>query len=160
MTRSVGRKRLKVIGLLLCLMMLALWVFSVMFVSSYVAPRGQWAIGIVMGRISFKADSQLNIPGWTCRLLYPHWKVVLPERQWTVAEHYLAFGLRDKYLSRLQIPAWLLVVAVGIPTGILWWRDRRPKAGFCKTCKYDLTGNVSGTCPECGTEYAKLSHAQ
>ena len=50
--------------------------------------------------------------------------------------------------------------AVGFPTAIMWWRDRRPKAGFCKVCKYDLTGNVSGTCPECGTEYAKLSHAQ
>ena len=30
-------------------------------------------------------------------------------------------------------------------------RRRRRKRGLCQTCKYDLTGNVSGTSPECGT---------
>ena len=30
------------------------------------------------------------------------------------------------------------------------WRRRRK--GFCQKCGYDLTGNESGTCPECGTE--------
>ena len=25
-------------------------------------------------------------------------------------------------------------------------------AGHCQTCAYDLTGNTSGTCPECGTD--------
>lgn len=29
-----------------------------------------------------------------------------------------------------------------------WWK--RPRKGFCGICGYDLTGNVSGTCPECG----------
>ena len=28
-------------------------------------------------------------------------------------------------------------------------RERRP-AGLCRKCGYDLTGNVSGVCPECG----------
>ena len=28
-----------------------------------------------------------------------------------------------------------------------WWRRRR---GRCVTCDYDLTGNRSGRCPECG----------
>ena len=31
-------------------------------------------------------------------------------------------------------------------------RARTP--GRCKQCGYDLTGNVSGKCPECGTSYA------
>ena len=51
------------------------------------------------------------------------------------------------------IPSWMLLSMFAIPTAILWWRDRRPKAGFCMVCEYDLTGNVSGTCPECGTAY-------
>ncbi|MBI3836135.1 MAG: hypothetical protein HY287_17575 [Planctomycetes bacterium] len=29
------------------------------------------------------------------------------------------------------------------------------KPGHCNHCDYDLTGNVSGTCPECGTPIAK-----
>ena len=35
---------------------------------------------------------------------------------------------------------------------ILWWLGRRPARGVCHSCRYDLTGNVSGVCPECGTE--------
>lgn len=32
----------------------------------------------------------------------------------------------------------------------LHWADRPFPAGHCKTCGYDLKGNVSGACPECG----------
>ncbi|HWE93601.1 MAG TPA: hypothetical protein VG269_06460 [Tepidisphaeraceae bacterium] len=28
----------------------------------------------------------------------------------------------------------------------------RVDRGCCQSCGYDLTGNVSGTCPECGTK--------
>lgn len=33
-------------------------------------------------------------------------------------------------------------------------RERRERlaSGQCENCGYDLTGNVSGRCPECGTE--------
>jgi len=30
-------------------------------------------------------------------------------------------------------------------------QSRRRKSGKCVSCGYDLTGNVSGVCPECGT---------
>lgn len=53
----------------------------------------------------------------------------------------------------------MLVVAVGIPTGagiavacvlrVLLHDALIP--GHCQNCGYDLTGNVSGVCPECGT---------
>lgn len=33
-----------------------------------------------------------------------------------------------------------------------FWRE-----GICKNCGYDLTGNVSGICPECGTPVSEKS---
>lgn len=35
-------------------------------------------------------------------------------------------------------------------------RWRRLRKGLCVACGYDLTGNVSGVCPECGTACARL----
>lgn len=35
-----------------------------------------------------------------------------------------------------------------------WWHDRRARKraarGHCPSCDYNLTGNESGSCPECG----------
>ncbi len=31
-------------------------------------------------------------------------------------------------------------------------RYRRRKRGLCLKCGYNLTGNTSGVCPECGTK--------
>lgn len=33
-------------------------------------------------------------------------------------------------------------------------RYRRRKRGLCVNCGYNLTGNVSGICPECGVHHA------
>lgn len=38
------------------------------------------------------------------------------------------------------------------------YRESRTRgAGLCVNCDYDLTGNVSSTCPECGTKIEALS---
>jgi len=49
------------------------------------------------------------------------------------------------------VPLWIPLVVIAIPTAFLFWLDRRRiPSGYCKKCGYDLTGNVSGICPECG----------
>lgn len=56
----------------------------------------------------------------------------------------------------LFIPLWLPLVVVAIPTSILFYRDhKRIPPGHCQECGYNLTGNESGICPECGTEIRK-----
>ena len=51
------------------------------------------------------------------------------------------------------LPTWLLMLMVAAPTSWLFYKDRRPpKPGHCRKCGYNLTGNVSGVCPECGEE--------
>jgi hypothetical protein len=48
-------------------------------------------------------------------------------------------------------PIWGFVAAFSCPTLVLRkLRHDRAPAGSCGTCGYDLTGNVSGRCPECG----------
>jgi hypothetical protein len=61
-------------------------------------------------------------------------------------------------LDDLSVPLWLPMLLVLVPTAMLWWGDigswwanrRRMPTGHCSRCGYDLTGNVSGRCPECG----------
>ena len=60
------------------------------------------------------------------------------------------FRQRKPAILTLKIPIWLALVVIALPTAILWYRDRRPPKGHCQSCGYDLTGNVSGICPECG----------
>ena len=50
-----------------------------------------------------------------------------------------------------DVPFWCLFPIAVIPTVILWRRDRRIPPGHCQTCGYDLTGNTTGVCSECGT---------
>ena len=44
------------------------------------------------------------------------------------------------------------VVLPGLKTAVLVMRFTQPnhKRNRCRSCGYDLTGNVSGNCPECG----------
>ncbi len=49
-----------------------------------------------------------------------------------------------------HVPLWISLVCVLLPTGFLWYRDRRHPPGTCAKCGYDLTGNTTGLCPECG----------
>ena len=35
-----------------------------------------------------------------------------------------------------------------------WDREQRAKHNQCLACGYNLAGNVSGTCPECGNKIA------
>ena len=49
-------------------------------------------------------------------------------------------------------PLWLVFSIAASLAGLFWHLDqRRVVRGAC-VCGYDLTGNTSGTCPECGHE--------
>ncbi len=52
----------------------------------------------------------------------------------------------------LYIPLWMPFLL----TATLWLclRRKRHERGHCERCGYDLTGNTSGVCPECGSTVA------
>ncbi len=52
----------------------------------------------------------------------------------------------------MTLPLWLPFLIFALPTALLWYKNhRRPPAGHCQSCGYNLTGNESNKCPECGT---------
>jgi len=53
--------------------------------------------------------------------------------------------------SEIAYP-WLIFI-FALPPLLWFWRfsRRRKRSGCCTVCDYDLTGNTSGVCPECGT---------
>ena len=58
---------------------------------------------------------------------------------------------------RVSAPAWGPFLALAAYPTLAFIRGplrrwRRRKRGQCINCGYDLTGNESGTCPECGME--------
>ena len=46
-----------------------------------------------------------------------------------------------------------MILSVLLPVTIWLWRRDRIPPGHCTGCGYNLTGNISGTCPECGEEF-------
>ena len=58
----------------------------------------------------------------------------------------------------LRMPVWVIMAAAAAPQAARYVRrrrrqarDRRAATGHCPACGYNLTGNASGVCPECGT---------
>ena len=100
---------------------------------------GTTAVGVGQGVVAALDISHYGSPpsdGFGCNVY--SWDVaMLPEWVWTPG-------------MRVKIPLWPAALFTGIATLILGVRSRIPP-GHCKACRYDLTGNTSGVCPECGT---------
>lgn len=58
---------------------------------------------------------------------------------------------RNPLVIWFYLPLWIPTGFLLASTGVLWWLGRRRRNGDrCDGCGYNLCGNVSGTCPECG----------
>ena len=64
-------------------------------------------------------------------------------------------GLPRCVFWEIDVPNWFVPVVLAAYPGFAFVRGpvrrwRRRKRGLCLTCGYNLEGNVSGVCPECG----------
>ncbi len=60
----------------------------------------------------------------------------------------------------LSVRYWFLILLLNVYPAIAFIRGplrrwRRTQRGLCGTCGYNLTGNASGMCPECGEKLAR-----
>jgi len=69
----------------------------------------------------------------------------------------------------VETPLWVWFLLLALYPSVAFVRGpvrqrmrlrRERRAGLCRTCDYDLTGNVSGVCPECGTPVVRGDDSQ
>ncbi len=65
----------------------------------------------------------------------------------------IASGSGGAAYSEFVIPLWIPALVLAVPTLFFWRRSRRHRAGYCRKCRYNLTGLTEPRCPECGTEF-------
>lgn len=104
-------------------------------------------IGAILG-----AAVAISIPMWP--VLYSDIGVQRPF--WTAfGGFFTAAGSLDEYYTPLAITAGFIAVGQISARRIAKYlsrraKDRRLMRGCCAACGYDLRGNTSGVCPECG----------
>ena len=89
-------------------------------------------------------------------LNFSYWKI----SSWTGPQFSIPASPKcfDGYI--VSSPIWFLFALFASYPTIAFIRGplrrwRRRRRGLCQNCGYDLTGNESGVCPECGTEIEK-----
>ena len=118
--------------------------------------------------IFYHVDCLLGTRGLRCTVLGGRVIITLgpqvPEVRWLIRrqptpQHRVPLFPRHTRFSAVEgpvqmffVPLLPLTVVLGMTAALLWWLDRRPPPGHCQSCGYDLTGNTSGVCPECGTD--------
>jgi hypothetical protein len=75
-----------------------------------------------------------------------------------------AFGLPQVTLSGwsvnfVAVPLYWPALLFATAARLCSWRSARPAPGCCRRCGYDLRGNVSGVCPECGQAVERTGQA-
>lgn len=110
-----------------------------------------FAVSLSAGCMSFNHGFQHTVadkPGWNVWHLagsrgWKIWQTGRPIR-------WLPGCGRNGICSSVWLPLWMPLLMISVATSYLFWRDRRISPHCCQGCGYDLTGNTSGVCPECG----------
>ena len=143
-------------GVAACVVILCIWIVCIVWgIQYYMVLNGQGTlITCVEGTVQY-TEVPISTPpykgGKNYRVVYM-WS---PSR--TEALHrrfgFVMPGVRNKPLYIFRMPLWILLLSVVTPTFMLFLYERKARReGHCQSCNYNLTGNVSGICPECGTK--------
>ncbi len=149
---------LKWASIVVCSLVLVAWGVSIRRHMYGALPRALVSLSPGLIQLTFLQFSQPETDlGWT-------WHGGMERDEDVLTADQLTYRVRDSFTCRprcwrhllgvtLNLPLWTLFLLVAAPTAFLWRLEpRRFPPGHCRKCGYDLRGNVSGRCPECGTE--------
>src|SRR5437899_651347 len=128
---------------------ISLLTFLVWFVSGWWGMNLSWPTGngttwltIVRGAFSGFARN----PYWSSGVEMHCWRVGASDYsgRWT----WWISKMRPEVF--IGLPLWMVWAGFLPVAGALWYLDPRRLPGHCPKCGYDLTGNTTGRCPECG----------
>ena len=139
-------------GAIGCLIVATAFVFGAWWELYYTSGAGRDShyFWLYQGRVFIgwgDCPSEKLGPGWALLPSAFHLGMLLDGSMWVPGIYYST----DAWSASL--PCSFPFLLLFIPTLLLWrheWRaEHRP--GFCPCCDYNLTGNTTGRCPECGT---------
>ena len=148
---SRTRRILKWTSIALSLLILAIWMISLRFYAAALISENEARVWLESqpNHFCISSDSlgrsRRATPGVSDSGTWASLGLEMPRIiQWPPVMNY-----------EVLVPYWLPLLLTAIPTAWLWHRDRRlfscsPDHLLCSRCGYDLTGNTSGVCSECG----------
>jgi len=136
---------LKWVGTAACGVLIVAWTVSLQFnIWSQVSSR--YLIAIVGGCLLLE-----KVPPGQGSGVWPQARPAGPLYWWPELNR-AVYIQKTHWEWYMRVPIWCFLGITAVPTIWLWYRDRRRLSpDHCQHCGYNLTGNVSGTCPECGT---------
>jgi hypothetical protein len=150
--KPIRPRSLKLLGLfkwaatLLCLTVIALSCLSRSREFGYHRAGSGFCIAggvLIVGQVYVDRHPQYSMPGWFYR----------PYNGQPLVEASMGGWFRDGLW--LTFPLLLYAWPPGLGAAVLWYgcwwlKKRRYGDGACAHCGYNLTGNVTGCCSECG----------
>lgn len=137
-----------------------IWTFSLHLSFYYHSPVRGWSWGFELFDGELGLSRMSNHRGELGSFV--GWGVYRPQRLWTT-RGFLPRPTQDYGLTLPSLrhgygrfsfwtPIWTMMTPFIALVGWSYWIERRQRRlSVCSACGYDLTGNVSGVCPECGT---------
>jgi hypothetical protein len=160
-TRARWRRWVKWIGCCGAIVIGSTWLVSARWLVWYswkadvLEPDDARVVGLGEGGVFYRAfhrhyrsDYILGSAGWHTAPCAWQWGLAPP----TIVSR--------QYRTDLWLPLWPVIAVVAACTVLVWLWPTHVRADQCCRCGYDLTGNTSGRCPECGTATGGASQAR